>query len=440
MTSLHTPAFVYAFREAAPYIHAFRNKTFVIAFGGELLETDRLAPLCYDLNVLISLGVRVVLVHGIRPQIDAVLATKGIVSRYHGSRRITDGEGLAAVRQAVGLARAEIESQLSLALPNSPMAGANLRISSGNFVVARPLGVLDGVDMQYTGQVRRIDVQAIRDHLALGEIVLFSPLGFSPTGESFNLTMEELATDLAVNLQADKLIFLADSDGVHSEDGTFLAELTAGEAEQLLEEKELTPGSLWTYLACATRATRKGVARAHLVSHREEGALLTELFTHDGIGTMISRENLVKMRTATIDDVGAILALIEPLEQRGALVKRGRELIEMEIQHYFVVEHDGMIIGCVAMHPDPKEQMAELACLAVDPQWRDGGYGDALVQQVERQARAKGVAKLFVLTTQTAHWFVEHGFVLATPEALPEAKKAFYNHQRRSQVLIKTLS
>ncbi len=436
---MHTPAFVSWFRQAAPYIHAFRGRTFVIAFGGEVITEGHLAGLCHDINLLASLGVRLVLVYGVRPQAEALLAERGMEGYFHSGRRVTDALALVALQQAVGEVRSDIEAQLSMALPNSPMAGADLRIASGNYVMARPLGVLDGVDMQYTGSVRKIDTIAIQRHLDLGEVVLISPLGFSPTGEIFNLPMEELAMNLARHLKAEKLIFLTDTPGIHDQDDALQTELTASEAEALLAVLKRDDKAVWRYLECAVHATRHGVSRAHLVSHSEEGALLTELFTHDGVGTMVSRESLVKVRDATIDDVGAILALIEPLEQRGALVKRGRELLEMEIHHYAVIEHDGMIAGCVAMHLFIEAGMAELACLAVSDQWRDAGYGEELVRHVENRARRAHIQQIFVLTTQTAHWFVERGFVRATTADLPMQKQQLYNYQRRSQVLIKRL-
>jgi amino-acid N-acetyltransferase len=327
-----------------------------------------------------------------------------------------------------------------MALPNSPMAGANLRVAAGNYLVARPLGVRDGVDMLYTGQIRKIDTPALHARLDAGELVMLSTLGYSPSGEIFNLTLEEVASATAIALKAEKLIFLTDTPGIMDTRGELLRQLTANEAEAFLAELPAhSGGDVAIYLPYAIRATRQGVKRAHLISHRTEGALLTELFTHDGIGSMISPQPLVRLREASIDDIGDILSLIEPLERLGTLVKRGREQLEMEIQKFSLLEHDGRIIACVAMNLFAEVSMAELACLAVDPEWAGEGYGETLLRHVETLARTSGVARLFVLTTQTAHWFVERGFVPGDITELPRAKQQIYNFQRRSKVFFKKL-
>jgi amino-acid N-acetyltransferase len=434
-----TPHFVQWFREAAPYIHAFRGRVFVIAFGGEVLSDGKFANLSHDLNVLVSLGVRIVLVHGARPQVEAILQQYGQGQRFHLSRRVTDLAGLEIVKQAVGYTRAEIESWLSMALPNSPMAGANLRVASGNYVIAKPLGVLEGVDMQYTGQVRKLETAAITARLEAGELVMLSPLGYSPTGEMFNLTLEDVATAAAIGLKAEKLVFLTDADGVLDEAGVLKHQITASEAEGLLASQVPLSEDIAVYLPCALRAIRQGVNRAHFINYHTDGGLLTELFTHDGLGSMVSPAPLDRLREATIDDVGDILSLIEPLEREGILVKRSRELLEMEIQKFSVLAHDGRIVGCVAMNLFGEAGMAELACLAVSPEWAGEGYGEALLHHVESQARASGVFRLFVLTTRTAHWFIERGFAESALSALPPAKQQFYNYQRRSKVFLKNL-
>jgi len=431
-------AFVLSFREAAPYINTFRGKTFVLAISGEAVMEGGFHSLAQDINLLVSLGVRVVLVHGIRPQIEAQLKRFGLSRLFHRDRRVTDASTMEIVKQASGATRHDIEAQLSMGLPNSSMFGAHLRVAGGNFVAAQPLGVLDGVDMQYTGQVRRIDVDGINARLAAGELVLMSPLGYSVTGEAFNLTMEEMAAQLASALKAEKLIFVIEGRGVTDQDGQYVSALTAQQAEDLLQAGHLQR-DVTAYLPYAVKATRDGIPRAHLVSHHEDGALLAELFTNGGTGTMIARDSLVKVRSAGIDDVSTILNLIRPLEEQGILVKRSREHLEMEISHYSVLEHDGKIYGCVAMHPFPEAGMAELACLAVTPERREGRFGEALLKHVEYQARTQGLKALFVLTTQTAHWFVERGFAEAGRTELPLARQAFYNTQRRSKIFVKQL-
>ncbi|GGY02423.1 amino-acid N-acetyltransferase [Paludibacterium paludis] len=433
-----TREFVLSFREAAPYINAFRGKTFVLAVSGETVAEGHFPGLAQDINLLTTLGVRIVLVHGIRPQIDSLLNKQGVERQFHRQKRITDLPTLDIVKQAVGLARLDIEATLSMGMPNSPMHGSHLRISGGNMLTAQPLGVIEGMDMQYTGQVRRIDIPAITERLAAGDLVLLSPIGYSPTGEAFNLTMEEVATHAAIALKAEKLIFLVDGRGIISFEDKLLSTLTAQQAEDLHEAGNL-PDDITLYLPYAIRATREGVSRAHLVSSKEDGALLAELFTRGGNGTMVARDPLVKVRTATIDDIGDILGLIRPLEEQGILVKRSRELLEMEIGNYSVLEHDKRTYGCVAMHAFPDADTAELACLAVSPEHRDAGFGEALLKHVEYQVRTRGLTSLFVLTTQTAHWFVERGFVETDPSRLPLSRQQLYNYQRRSKVFVKNL-
>ncbi|MEW6678124.1 MAG: amino-acid N-acetyltransferase [Pseudomonadota bacterium] len=429
--------FVQWFRAAAPYIHAFRGKTFVVAFGGDALADGGFASLIYDFNLLNSLGVRLVLVHGVRPQVEERLAAQGDEPQYVDGLRVTDADTLELVKDAVGSVRVDIESMLSVGLPNTPMAGAEIRVASGNFVTARPVGVLEGVDLQFTGEVRRIADQAINARLAAGEIVLLSPLGYSPTGEVFNLALEEVATTAAVALKADKLIFLLDRGGCQDAKGQLIHQLTVAAAQRLL--KSLPEGDLKLYLPHAVRACRQGVRRAHLLERARDGALLVELFTHEGVGTMISREAVENVRPAKIEDVGGILSIIEPLEQEGVLVRRSRERLEQEVEQFFVDELDGRIVGCVALYPFAETQAAEMACLAVNPDFRRAGRGDALLEAVEEAAREQGLNELFVLTTRTAHWFIERGFRLASPEDLPTPRKALYNWQRRSKVLVKTL-
>ncbi len=425
-------AYVDWFRAAAPYIHAFRGKTFVLAFGGDAMLREDFVDLLYDINLLNALGVRLVLVHGVRPQVQERLAGE---AQYVRGRRVTDAESLEHVKDAVGSVRVDIESLLSVGLPNTPMAGAEIRVASGNYVTAQPAGVVDGVDLLFTGEVRRIAVTAIRDRLDGGEIVLLSPIGYSATGEVFNLTLEEVATHAAIALGADKLIFILD----HADDAADkpISRLTASQAQRLL--KELPDGDMKLYLPHAIQACKKGVAKVHLVSAEVDGALLLELFTHEGVGTMVTRQSVENLRPAGIDDVGGILSVIEPLEQDGVLVRRSRERLEQEIDQFFVDELDGLIVGCVALYPFPEAGAAEMACLAVAPEFRRGGRGDALLAAVEEAARAQGLSRLFVLTTRTTHWFIERGFVAAAPDDLPAPRKAMYNWQRRSKVLLKAL-
>ena len=452
-----TTDFVEWFRAAAPYIHGFRGKTFVIAFGGELVADAGFVQLAHDVNLLNSLGVRLVLVHGVRPQVEARLQEVGTAIRYVNGLRVTDDAALACVKEAAGTVRVEIEALLSLGLANTPMAGADIRVASGNFVTAKPLGVRDGVDLLHTGEVRKIDVVAIERRLDQGEIVLLSPIGYSPTGEVFNLTLEDVATQTAIALHADKLIFLMDTEGVPGKGKTIHNVLTVDEARDLLAKNKKLPEDVAYYLpgaiaACEAGALpippdRRGVAsvpvvgttRAHLISRHRDGALLSELFTREGVGTLITPSPLETVRAASIDDVGGILSLIEPLEREGVLVRRSRELLEMEVERFLVLESDRVIAGCVALYPFPEDRAAELACLAVAEAYRGRGFGERLLAAAEAQGKKSGFKRLFVLTTRTEHWFEERGFVDSSLDQLPKKKQTLYNYKRRSKVLQKPL-
>jgi amino-acid N-acetyltransferase len=430
--------FVSWFRAVTPYINAFRGKTFVIAFGGKAVASEFAKTLAYDVNLLVSLGIRLVLVHGARPQIEEELAEKNLESIYHRGYRVTDAAALDCVLDAVGSVYLEIEAMLSQGLPNTPMANSRIRVIGGNFITGQPIGVLDGIDMQYAGKVRKVDSEGINAQLGLGNIVLLNCEGPSPTGEIFNLQMEEAAEAVAVAIKADKLVYLTDSRGVTDKEGELLDAMTADEVDDLLKKAEWLSPDIRRYLPCSMRATRAGVGRVHLISYEQDGALLRELFTHDGVGTVVTRESLENIREAKPDDIAALIALIEPMEEEGILVHRPRELLEREIDRFSIMLHDNIIVGCAALYAHSEEE-AELACLAVAPDQREWGYGEQLMKRIEKRARKAGVKRLFVLTTRTEHWFVERGFKLGTVDDLPAAKRDMYNYQRRSKVLFKTL-
>ena len=432
-------SFVQAFRNSAPYINAHRGRTFVIVFGGEAVSDPAFPNLIHDIALLNSLGVRLVLVHGARPQIEQRLRARGAEIRYVHGLRITDDAALPAVKEAIGSVRIEIEALLSMGLANSPMAGARIQVATGNVVIARPLGVRNGIDYCHTGEVRRIETDTIERHLQDGAIVLLSPLGYSPTGEVFNLSAEDVAGAAALALRADKLLCLVEGTGVLDARKRLIAQLTPAQAQTILDSPRKLPADVARHLASAVRASRGGVRRAHLVSRHSDGALLQELFTRDGIGTLITAEAYEEIRPASIDDVGGIIKLIAPLEADGMLVRRSRERLETEIGHFTVAERDGMIVACAGLYPSPAERVGELACLAVHADYRGTGRGDALLAELERQAVAAGLKRLFVLTTHTAHWFRERGFAAADIKALPVARQALYNWQRSSKVFIKAL-
>ncbi len=436
---LKTEAFVKWFRAATPYIHRWGGATFVIAFGGEVLEDGEFQQLTHDINVLMSLEVRVALVHGTRPQIEKQMREHGVTPRYVANRRVTDDKALACVKEANGIVRVEMEALLSMELANSPMWGADIRVSSGNFVTAKPVGVVNGIDFQHTGEVRKIDAEGIVRRLDDHEVVLLSPIGFSPTGDVFNCTLEDVATSTAIALQADKLIFLTETAGALDAKGRLLAELTVKQAKEVSASSSNLPEDVQVYLPCAIKACENGVKRAHLISRHVDGALLIELFTHHGIGTMVVPESPETIRPAVAEDMNGIVQILEPLEQQGILVKREPRELEREIGRFFVIASEGNILGCAALHPYAEEKTAELAALAVNPFYRDGGRGERLLAYAEAKARAAGLKSLFVLSTRTTHWFLERGFAESDPARLPEGRRARYNPDRRSKVFVKEL-
>lgn len=435
--------YVHWFRHSAPYINAHRHKTFVLMFGGEAVQHENFQHIIHDIALLHSLGIRLILVHGARPQINQNLSERGIETPFHQSRRITTRESLRGVMNAVGSIRLEIEALLSMGLANSPMYGARIDVVSGNFVTAKPYGIRDGVDFQLTGEVRSIDTDAIQRHLDNHNIVLLGPTGYSTTGEVFNLLAEEVATKTATALKADKLIFLGEKQGLLNEKAQLLRELSSYQLEPYIQQYQAQYPEFALHLKQAQQASLSGVHRVHLISYAYDGALIEELFTRDGIGTMITDAHYEEVRIANIHDVGGLINLLRPLEQEGILVYRSRELLESEIEQFAVIERDGMILACAALYPIPvgsgEIHSAEIACVAVDASYRKSNRGSQILQFLESKAKQQGIQQLFVLTTRTAHWFLEHGFVAASVDDLPNARQALYNYQRNSLVFKKAL-
>ena len=431
--------FVRWFRQVAPYVHDFGGRTFVIGFGGEMVtERARLASFIHDINLLAALEIRLVLVYGARPQIEAELKARGLKSKTAQGLRVTDEAALTVVKHAGGALRVELEAVLSQGLPNSPMARAGIRVVSGNYITARPIGVRKGIDYQFTGAVRKVDAAALSAQLDVADIVLVPFVGYSPTGEVFNLAWEDVAESVAVALKADKLLMYTDKLPTNRK-GEVVSELTADEALALAGKKtNLTPGTALA-LEHVARAVDQGVLRGHLVTRRSPGSLLLELFTHAGVGTMVTDDTVEKLRPAKIEDVRGMLELIEPLEAEGTLVKRSRELLEAEIGNFFVIEHDNRIVGCAALYPYPDDKNAEFACLAVAPGVREAGHGERLLKACEERAKSLKLRRLFALTTHAAHWFVEQGFRAADVTALPEQRQALYNWRRGSKVFLKRI-
>lgn len=439
---LRNTALVKGFRQSVPYVNAHRGKTMVIMLGGEAVADGNFSNIISDLALLHSLGVKIVLVHGARPQINSILEQNCYATPYHKGIRVTDETSLNYVMQASGQLQLSITAQLSMSLSNTPMAGTQLNVVSGNFVISQPLGVDDGVDYCHSGKIRRIDVDGINRMLNQGSIVLLGPIASSVTGESFNLLSEEVATQVAIKLKADKLIGFCSEQGVIDEDGNAVAELFPKEAEQILQnmlsspelQNENSSGTM-RFLRASTTACRAGVPRSHLVSYKVDGALIQELFSLDGIGTQIVQASAEQVRLADIDDIGGILDLIRPLEEQGVLVRRSREQLEQEIHQFTIIEKDGLIIGCAALYPYVQEKMAEMACVAIHSEYRDGNRGLLLLNHMKLQCKAQGIKQLFVLTTHSLHWFREQGFHEMSVDFLPSHKQNLYNYQRKSKVL-----
>ena len=433
---------VEGFRHSVPYINTHRGKTFVIMLGGEAIEHENFSSIVNDIGLLHSLGIRLVVVYGARPQIDANLAAHHHEPLYHKNIRVTDAKTLELVKQAAGTLQLDITARLSMSLNNTPLQGAHINVVSGNFIIAQPLGVDDGVDYCHSGRIRRIDEDAIHRQLDSGAIVLLGPVAVSVTGESFNLTSEEIATQLAIKLKAEKMIGFCSSQGVTNDDGDIVSELFPNEAQARVEAQEkkgdYNSGTV-RFLRGAVKACRSGVRRCHLISYQEDGALLQELFSRDGIGTQIVMESAEQIRRATINDIGGILELIRPLEQQGILVRRSREQLEMEIDKFTIIQRDNTTIACAALYPFPEEKIGEMACVAVHPDYRSSSRGEVLLERIAAQAKQSGLSKLFVLTTRSIHWFQERGFTPVDIDLLPESKKQLYNYQRKSKVLMADL-
>jgi len=425
------------FRGSSPYIHSHRGRTFVIYISGETITHSGFAHLIHDIALLNSLGVKLVLVHGARPQIKQQLETLNIKSDFHNGWRITPSTTLPGIEQAVGQVRVNIETQLSKGLINTPMAGAALKVISGNFVTARPYGIREGIDFGFTGDIRKVDTDAIQQQLELNNIVLLSPIAYSPSGEAFNCRAEDVATAAAGALGADKLIFMMPAIGVNNEQKKIIHQLSLTEAEALAERK-YNDDITQLHLCSAVNACKNGVRRAHLISHETDGALLLELYTRDGSGTMITTDTYEGLRQANINDVGGILELIQPLEDQHVLAHRSREQLELEIEQFTIIERDGMIIACAALYPYDNH-CAELACVAVHNDYQKQGRAGELIQHIQQQCLQNDIEKLFILTTHTAHWFIEKGFIEGDLKQIPIQRRDMYNAQRNSKIYIKTL-
>jgi len=354
------------FREASPYINEHRGKTVVLCVPDRLLSSTLLATLTHDLALLSRLGVHLLLCFGLRSEVDARLQRK---QEFHDGRRVTDDVALKALIEAAGATRNDLEARLSMGLPNTPMAGAHVSVCSGNFITARPYGVHNGIDFLHTGTVREIQTDVIRSLLEAGQLVLLPPIGHSLTGEIFNLPAEEVAVEVASAMCADKLIMFAPT--VLTDDEQQWVRETNAKTIRKLAKSQPNEAVARTYQHAAT-ASERGVLRVHLLPDDDPNALLRELFTVDGAGTLITSERFENLRDASIKDVGGIIELIEPLQRDGTLVQRSREQLEIDINRFVVLERDGKVVACAALFMSPDNTCAEVACLVTHPNYRGG--------------------------------------------------------------------
>ncbi len=426
------------FRAAAPYIHIHKNNTFVITFDASLMGSANFIGFVHDLNLLLSLGIKIVLVYGAQREISRTMQQRKITQQYVRHHKVVDKEILSIAQDVFGRVRLELEARLSTSLPNSPMEGSNIRVSSGNFVFARPLGIIDGVDTLFSGETRKVDGKAIGDRLDNREIVLLSSTGFSSTGEIFCLSQEELATKTAVSLKAGKLIFLGKPIELTDKKNRPVKEVFTNNFDTIIKDNDLDEESQFT-LRSAALACESGVDRAHIINGTEDEALIVELFTHKGLGILITKNPTESIRKALPADSAAILELIKPLQDEEILSPRSEVELEEIIPNFIVLEHDQMLVGCAALNCFPDLNMGELACLAVHPVYRNIGAGKTLLTSIQEIGRKNNLSKLFVLTTQSTHWFIQQGFIPGSVTDLPPVKQERYNKSRKPKSLFKTI-
>ena len=412
------------FRDSTPYISAHRRRTFVVMLGGDAIASPNLVNTVHDLALLHVLGVRLVLVHGIAEEAS------------EGDHTVPDGAAMDAVVGAIGVSRSRLEALFSTGIPSSPLRASRITLASGNLVTAKPAGIIDGVDRLRLGEVRRVHATEIGKLLDNGAIVLVPPIGYSTSGAAYVLAPEALAAEVAATLGADKLVVYDAIERVSD-----VGEMTPQSLARTLAEEDHPPPTE-ARLRALLQASEAGVSRCHLISFHADGALLQELFTAEGVGTQVSKEDYRAIRPATNADVAGIVELIRPLEEQGLLVPRPRDRLEAEIGHFAVAELDGIIVGCCALFP--QGDTVELACVATHPshRFRVAGrtLGERVLAHAEATAKECGFDRMFVLTTRTEDWFAERGFAPAEIDELPVSRQALYNYQRNSRVMIKELA
>lgn len=425
--------FISAFREAAPYIHYLNGKTIVLSVGSHIVRSENFPRLARDIALLNSLGMKIVIIHGVR----GFLEDNGMDGDYVRDYRVTTHEAMEEIKRSCGSLRLDIEAALGMCFLNTPANTAKLSIAGGNFISAQPLGVLDGVDMQRTGQVRKIDSEQIKRCLANNQIVLISPVGHSLAGVSYNLTLPETSAAVASALNAEKLVFLCRADGILDEQGAVIPDLSIKDALQYCQKNPQHEDIMRSFQAAQT-ALKNGVSRVQMINGFENGALLKELFTRTGCGTALANNSLTQIRPAEMRDIPDIMRLIDPLVQRGNLLPRTKDEIEKHLAEFAVAEHDRLVYGCAALKSFADDQAGEIYCLAVSEKGRGMGYGDLLLEYIENISVKQGITQLFALTTRTADWFVERGFCESHLDNLPTIRrKQYIENKRNSKIFVK---
>lgn len=434
-------AFVEDFRELAPYIHYLRGKTLVVAIDDVLLDKQYLSSLAADFNLISALGIRLVLVHGYQFAVNQRLGLEEMGENHE--NRAVDEIMLSVIQEVCGRGVFNIQAALTLGYAHAPQRPARLRVSMGNYLTAQPMGVIQGVDRLYAGKVRRVDNTAIERCLENQSVVLISPLATSLVGQSYVLSLYETAKAVAVSLQAEKLIFLTPDAAILNTQGQVCTNLTAGEARAMLDNiGNMKKPNQAVILHYAIEAVQQGVPRVQILSGCDNGGLIRELFTRDGVGTSIARDNFMCVRSACERDITDMIALTRPLVERGILLERSHDYFERHIRDFFVLEHDCQIYGCVALKLFAEcEDVAELACLVVADEVRKSHYGDDLLAYVVKQAQLLGKKRLFALSTHTADWFLERGFQAACLADLPKQRQAEYIASgRQSKIMVLSLA
>lgn len=414
------------------YVPQFRDKTFILSVDGAIVTDENFANLLLDVAVLRSLNIRVVLVHGISAQLRALAQEQGVQPSDLDGSGVTDEATLRLALMAANRLTHEILEGLS---------ANDLRAAATNAIVAHPMGIRHGVDHLFTGRVERVDAELLQTLLGHDIIPVIPPLGFDGDGRTYRVNSDSVALAVAQALRAVKLMFITASEGLYWR-GQLIRQMMVGELEALLEKHggDFAPQSL-SKARHAAAACRSGVQRVHIINGREDEGLLAEVFSNEGIGTLIYADEYQQIRPARKKDVRAILALTRQAVQSEELVRRTRANIEKSLGDFYIFEIDQNPVACVALHAWPEYGKGELACLYVSPSHENQGIGRKLIQFVENKAREAGLNELFALSTQAFTYFQSKaGFAEGTPDDLPPARREKYEQSgRNSKILIKKL-